>query len=71
MRASVKDGLGFDDSAFFELWRLGYFGHCWELYTFWMLVAPCCMVGDEDARLDALNRLDSLAIVHHYCVGRR
>jgi len=34
---SLKDWAGLHDSAFLS-WAGGYFGHCWELYTFWMLV---------------------------------
>ncbi|MBY6030612.1 MFS transporter [Halomonas sp. DP8Y7-1] len=48
-RASLRDGLAaFRDLQFLRV-AGGYFGHCWELYAFWMLVP--LLVSREVTRL--------------------
>ena len=50
-RARLKDGLAaFRDRHFLSV-AGGYFGHCWELYAFWLLVP--FLVGREVTRLQA------------------
>ncbi|MGM0677183.1 MFS transporter [Ectothiorhodospira marina] len=50
-RTSLRHGLSGLKLPHFRAVAGGYFGHCWELYAFWMLVP--LLVGREVARLEA------------------
>jgi MFS family permease len=50
-RTSLRHGLSSLKLPRFRAVAGGYFGHCWELYAFWMLVP--LLVGREIARLAA------------------
>lgn len=49
-RPSVRHGLSALQLPGFRAVAGGYFGHCWELYAFWMLVP--LLVGREISRLE-------------------
>jgi|TARA_A100001518_G_C1227220_1_gene79978 predicted MFS family arabinose efflux permease len=51
----LREGLAGLMTARFRAVAGGYFGHCWELYTFWMLVP--LLIGREVMRLDVSTTL--------------